>query len=151
MAGIVPEINYEDIYNRTAVGEVTNFITNPNPTGAGVQSINGIINSNITFTGGTNINVSIAGSTITISFSGTLALANGGLGATTAAGGRSTLQIDDIAIKKSNLSASAAPTVNDDSSAGYAVGSVWCDTTADDAYICLDASVGAAVWKKTTP
>lgn len=59
--------------------------------------------------------------------------------------------LDPIATRKSNLSASVAPTVNDDSSANYSVGSFWCDTTADDAYICLDASVGAAVWKKITP
>ena len=51
---------------------------------------------------------------------------------------------------KSNLAASAAPTVNDDSSAGYAVGSVWIDVTADKAYLCLDDTVGAAVWVETT-
>lgn len=47
---------------------------------------------------------------------------------------------------KSNLSASTAPTVNDDSSAGYAKGSVWIDGTGLKIYMCFDASVGAAVW-----
>lgn len=59
--------------------------------------------------------------------------------------------IDPIATKKSNLSAAVAPGVNDDGADGYAVGSIWCDTTADDAYICLDSTNGAAVWKKITP
>jgi len=49
-----------------------------------------------------------------------------------------------------NLNATVAPTVNDDSSAGYAVGSKWIDTTADEAYVCLDASAGAAVWQILT-
>lgn len=50
-----------------------------------------------------------------------------------------------------NLSSATAPGVGNDDSEGYSVGSNWFDTTADDAYICLDASTGAAVWKKTTP
>jgi hypothetical protein len=49
-----------------------------------------------------------------------------------------------------NLAASAAPTVNEDSGDGYSVGSIWIDTTNDKAYVCLDASVGAAVWTETT-
>lgn len=51
----------------------------------------------------------------------------------------------------SNYAAAVAPAVTDDSGDGYSVGSNWYDTTADDAYVCLDATVGAAVWKKTTP
>ena len=42
--------------------------------------------------------------------------------------------------------ATVAPAVTDDSGDGYAVGSIWIDVTGDDAYICVDASVGAAVW-----
>lgn len=53
-------------------------------------------------------------------------------------------------VRKNNLVATAAPTTGDDSSAGYEVGSEWIDVTNDEAYICLDASVGAAVWKNTT-
>lgn len=45
------------------------------------------------------------------------------------------------------LDATTAPTVNDDSGDGYDVGSIWVDVTNDNAYICLDATVGAAVWK----
>ncbi len=80
-----------------------------------------------------------------------LTVGNGGTGATTAPAARTNLGIDAIATKKSNLAASVAPGVTDDGAAGYAVGSIWCDTTADDAYICLDSTNGAAVWKKVTP
>ena len=47
------------------------------------------------------------------------------------------------------LDATVEPTVNDDSSAGYSVGSIWIDVTADNSYICVDSTVGAAVWNKT--
>lgn len=46
-----------------------------------------------------------------------------------------------------NFAATAAPTANDDSADGYSIGSWWLDTTADKAYICLDATAAAAVWK----
>ncbi|MEQ8231219.1 MAG: tail fiber protein [Gammaproteobacteria bacterium] len=49
--------------------------------------------------------------------------------------------------RKHNFAASAAPTVNDDSSAGYAVGSEWWDTTNLLRWCCFSASVGAAVWR----
>jgi hypothetical protein len=51
---------------------------------------------------------------------------------------------------KTNLSASVAPTTTDDTSAGYAVGSRWIDTTADKEYVCLDATTSTAVWIETT-
>lgn len=50
-----------------------------------------------------------------------------------------------------NFGASAAPGTGNDNTEGYAIGSQWLDTTLDDAYICLNAATGAAVWKKTTP
>jgi len=48
---------------------------------------------------------------------------------------------------QSNLSASVAPTTGDDSDAGYSVASLWADNTADKIYMCIDSTVGAAVWK----
>nr|DAQ81601.1 MAG TPA: tail fiber protein [Caudoviricetes sp.] len=48
------------------------------------------------------------------------------------------------------LNGTAAPTVNDDSGDGYSVGSKWYDLTGDEAYVCLDATAGAAVWVITT-
>ena len=47
---------------------------------------------------------------------------------------------------KNKTDATAAPTVTDDSAAGYAVGSKWIDVTNDQFYICVDASAGSAVW-----
>ena len=42
----------------------------------------------------------------------------------------------------------AAPTVNDDSSQGFVIGSAWVDTstTPDDLYLCTSAALGAATW-----
>lgn len=45
----------------------------------------------------------------------------------------------------------AAPGVNDDNSKGYRQFSQWIDTTGPDLYACLDATQGAAVWKKLSP
>lgn len=53
-------------------------------------------------------------------------------------------------LAKNKLDATTAPTVNDDSGDGYGVNSVWIDTTADKAYVCLDATAGGAVWKEIT-
>lgn len=55
----------------------------------------------------------------------------------------------DNAIKKNEYAKTGAPTANDDSNDGYSVGSRWIDVNNDNAYICLDASVGAAVWHRT--
>ena len=51
-------------------------------------------------------------------------------------------------VVKSNTGATAAPGATDDSAASYAVGSVWIDTTNDRAYICVDATASAAVWRQ---
>lgn len=48
---------------------------------------------------------------------------------------------------KANLSASVDPTVADDSSAGYKVGSLWVVGSTRHVYICFDATVGAAQWR----
>ena len=50
---------------------------------------------------------------------------------------------------KVNLIATTNPLVSSDSSAGYAVGSRWINVTLDTEYVCVDASVGAAVWRRT--
>jgi len=65
---------------------------------------------------------------LTTSISGVLPVVNGGF----------------AAIHKIN--GTAAPTVNEDSGDGYGVGSIWLDTTNDKAYICVDATVAAAIW-----
>lgn len=70
---------------------------------------------------------------LTSSVTGVLPVANGGTGG----------------INK--LNASAPPTINDDSADGYSVGSLWIDTTNDIAYICVDATSGAAIWVRYQP
>lgn len=49
-----------------------------------------------------------------------------------------------------NLTATAAPSANDDETAGYEPLSVWVDTAATEFYKCLDATTGAAVWVKSS-
>ena len=44
------------------------------------------------------------------------------------------------------IDATVAPGVSNDDTEGYQVGSAWFDVTNDKAYICVDASTGAAVW-----
>jgi hypothetical protein len=47
-----------------------------------------------------------------------------------------------------NFAATAAPTVSNDTSQGYSVGSTWVNmaTNPDTIYVCTDATKGAAVW-----
>jgi len=47
-----------------------------------------------------------------------------------------------------NMAAIIAPSVTDDSGAGYSVGSRWVNVTADTAYFCTSSTAGAAVWKQ---
>jgi hypothetical protein len=52
---------------------------------------------------------------------------------------------------KSNLGASADPTAEDNGDQGYAVGSLWINTTADKVWQCVDATGGSpsvAVWRE---
>lgn len=56
----------------------------------------------------------------------------------------------DSSLFFSKVDATTAPTTTDDSGSSYEVGSVWVDVTNDKAYICLDATVSAAVWTEVT-
>lgn len=47
---------------------------------------------------------------------------------------------------KDNRSALAPPTVNDDSTQGYSVGSMWVDTVGHTVYHCAHDAPGAAAW-----
>ena len=52
---------------------------------------------------------------------------------------------------KHNYSATSAPGATNDVDEGYSVGSIWIDVSADNAYVCLDITDGAAVWGSMTP
>lgn len=53
-------------------------------------------------------------------------------------------------IPKANLSATSAPGVGDDTGDGYSEGSLWINVNSDTGYLCLDATLGAAVWLQVT-
>jgi hypothetical protein len=54
------------------------------------------------------------------------------------------LAVNAIALHK--YDATTAPGVGDDANDGYEPGSLWVDVSGDAAYVCVDATVGAAVW-----
>jgi len=47
---------------------------------------------------------------------------------------------------KNNLAGSGPPASTDDSSAGYAAGSMWLDAFYKEVYVCMSATVGSALW-----
>ena len=111
--------------------------------GGAITSIGGALGPAITLASSNGALASGAGNTLTFSLTQNLAVG----GSPTFAG----LTVAGTPFRKSNYAAIVAPTVNEDSGDGYAVGSLWVDTVLDDAYICCDATVAAAVWKKITP
>lgn len=50
---------------------------------------------------------------------------------------------------KNKYDATIAPTVNDDITLGYSIGSNWVDVTNDNVYVCVDITATAAVWIQT--
>lgn len=52
-------------------------------------------------------------------------------------------------VPRNNYAGGGVPGVGDDSADGYSVGSLW--LYSNDMYVCVDASAGAASWKKITP
>ncbi len=48
---------------------------------------------------------------------------------------------------RANLTATTDPTATDDDTAGYSVGSLWFNVTAEVVFVCWDATTGAAVWQ----
>lgn len=53
-------------------------------------------------------------------------------------------------LNTSELAKTADPTVNDDANDGYVVGSRWINTTDDREFVCVDSTVGSAVWTRTS-
>ena len=55
-----------------------------------------------------------------------------------------------LAVIKSNLVATVAPTTANDNTQGYGIGSQWIDTVGKKSYVLVDATTSAAVWDSTT-
>jgi len=97
--------------------------------------------------------IALAGDNIAASqvTSGTLAHERGGLEADVSAyNGVPLISGGSTSELKYNLTATTDPGVGDDSDDGYTIGSRWVNVTLDKEFVCLDASVGAAVWGETT-
>jgi len=45
-----------------------------------------------------------------------------------------------------NLTATSDPTVSDDANSNYGPGSLWLNTTYSRVWLCVDSTVGAAIW-----
>lgn len=107
-----------------------------------VRDLTAFVHDHQTDTGGGQLNASA------VFNAGVVPLVHGGLGANLASSPNGTLTKNGTSVttRLDKLNATTAPTVNDDSGDGYSVGSQWIDTTNDKAYVCVDASAGAAVW-----
>lgn len=55
-----------------------------------------------------------------------------------------------VGYRKDNLAAGSDPTVSDDLTQDYEVGSRWLRVDTGQEWVCWDASVGAAMWEETT-
>lgn len=53
---------------------------------------------------------------------------------------------DVVENPKGNFSAVVGPAVTDDLANGYSVGSTWVDTALNNYYVCVDATIGSAIW-----
>lgn len=125
---------------------------------ASVDTVHGVVSNVVGTTDSqilTNKTISHINNTLDISTnnisSGTLGVNRGGTGQTSLSMGswlvgNGTNPITQI---KNNMNANTAPGVTDDSDSGYSVGSNWIDISVYDHYICLSATVGVAIWKKT--
>ena len=57
--------------------------------------------------------------------------------------------LNNVPNLKQNLAAIVDPTILDDSSQGYSVGSNWINTILNKTFTCINNAIGAAVWTQT--
>lgn len=67
---------------------------------------------------------------------------------TDAAAARVHLHIDNLATLLSNLNATTDPGINNDTTEGYAIGSLWINVQDDKVFRCVDNTDGAAIWRR---
>ena len=60
------------------------------------------------------------------------------------------LIIDSVILPKANYNSSVIPTVSNDDTEGYSVGSIWIDISENIGHLCVDNSTGAAIWNRLT-
>jgi len=92
----------------------------------------------------TEVEVSLNGSIVAQADADAIAAAAGG--SATAIGLLKVLGASTIGIHRVKFDGTTAPGVTNDVDEGYAVGSLWFDTTNKNLYMCSDASDGAAAW-----
>lgn len=63
---------------------------------------------------------------------------------------KSHVGLSNVENKLNNFLGLLDPSVSDDASDGYSLGSTWYNTSSKQGFACLDSTVGAAVWRKTT-
>ncbi|MBF0153268.1 MAG: hypothetical protein HQL64_05960 [Magnetococcales bacterium] len=61
---------------------------------------------------------------------------------------KSQVGLGNVANTQHNTAATTDPTESDDTGAGYSVGSVWVNGAEDTVFLCVDAVLGSAVWRK---
>lgn len=54
--------------------------------------------------------------------------------------------LDELGDEKSNFFAVVDPTISNDTTQGYSVGSRWCNTVLKTMFECVSATTGAAIW-----
>lgn len=63
---------------------------------------------------------------------------------------KSQIGLGNVYNLKANLTATSAPNTNNDTTSGYAVGSIWVDTNNQKVYMALDTTTNNAVWTEIT-
>lgn len=63
---------------------------------------------------------------------------------------KSQVGLNNVENLKVKLDATIAPIDTNDSNEGYSVGSRWIDITNNKEYVCLDNTIGTAIWNETT-
>ncbi|MEM4247839.1 MAG: hypothetical protein QXH80_01110 [Candidatus Nanoarchaeia archaeon] len=66
------------------------------------------------------------------------------------AAARANLGLSNVQNIKNNLEADREPRANDDSIAGYSIGSIWINTTTKRTYVCVKNNAGSAIWQLLT-
>jgi hypothetical protein len=132
---VVGQTTTDTLTNKSLQGITTFFIDNTDPTKKMKFDLTNITTGTTRTSTMPDSNIILIGSASNITITGIIVSQNSNV----------------VTSIKSEFNKNVAPTINDDNTTGYSVGSRWIDTTLGDEYVNVDATTGAAVWKKTTP